>query len=53
MSIVSDPRFAPFFQALARGAPQLVASLRTVDTAFNPWKPRMELVDEIAIFDAA
>lgn len=51
MSITTDPRFRPFFDALARSAPDLVAALRTIDTAFNPWHPRMELIDATSIFD--
>lgn len=51
MSIISDPRFQPFFSALSRGAPDLVARLRTIDTPFNPWHPRMELIDAISVFD--
>ena len=51
MSIASDPRFAPFFAALASGAPDLVTVLRSIDTPFNPWRPRMELIDETSVFD--
>lgn len=51
MSIAMDPRFQPFFAALTRAAPGLVASLSAIDTEFNPWHPRMELVDAISVFD--
>lgn len=51
MSIISDPRFAPFFASLAQAAPDLVAGLRTIDTDFNPWHPRMGLIDATSVFD--
>lgn len=51
MSVISDPRFAPFFTALSGGAPDLVAGLRAIETAFNPWRPRMELIDATSVFD--
>lgn len=51
MSIISDPRFAPFFTALAGAAPDLVTQLRSIDTAFNPWHPRTGLIDAISVFD--
>jgi hypothetical protein len=53
MSIASDPRFRPFFTALANHAPALVNVLRDIDTPFNPWRPRMELIDETSVFDDA
>lgn len=51
MSVISDARFQPMFDALARADPALVDSLRAIDTPFNPWHPRMELIDAISIFD--
>jgi hypothetical protein len=51
MSIISDPRFGPLFNALAKGAPDLVKELRAIDTAFNPWHPKMDLIDAISVFD--
>jgi hypothetical protein len=53
MSIISDPRFAPLFNALAKGDPDLVKELRKIDTAFNPWHPRMDLIDATSVFDDA
>ncbi|WP_315836076.1 hypothetical protein [Bradyrhizobium prioriisuperbiae] len=53
MSIASDPRFRPFFTALASHAPGLVTVLRGIDTPFNPWHPRMELIDATSVFDDA
>jgi hypothetical protein len=51
MSIITDPRLGQLFDALARAAPDLVAGLRAIDTPFNPWHPRMELIDAISVFD--
>jgi len=51
MSIISDPRFRAFFDALARGAPDLVAGLRAIATGFNPWHPEKDLIDAISVFD--
>lgn len=51
MSVRSDPRFQPFFTALANHAPGLVAEMRRIDTPFNPWHPRMELIDVTAAFN--
>lgn len=51
MSIASDPRFRPFFTALANHDPALVAELRQIDTPFNPWHPRLELIDATSVFD--
>jgi hypothetical protein len=53
MSVISDPRFGKLFDALARAAPDLVAGLRSIDTAFNPWHPKMDLIDAISVFDDA
>ena len=51
MSVASDPGFAPFFTALAGAAPDLVTALKAIDTEFNPWNPRMELIDATAVFN--
>jgi hypothetical protein len=51
MSIISDPQFRQFFTALAGAAPDLVTGLRAIDTEFNPWNPRMDLIDAISVFD--
>jgi hypothetical protein len=51
MSIITDPRFGLLFDALARADPGLVTELRRIDTPFNPWHPRMELIDAISVFD--
>jgi hypothetical protein len=51
MSIISDARMRALFDALATAAPGLVAGLRAIDTTFNPWHPRMDLIDAISVFD--
>jgi hypothetical protein len=51
MSVASDPRFSPFFAALSGAVPDLVNILRGIDTPFNPWRPRMELIDATSVFD--
>ena len=51
MSVISDPQFAAFFTALTGAAPDLVTGLRAIDTEFNPWNPRMELIDATSVFN--